>query len=162
MKQKQEKLEMLFSYFSSNFENILNAIDNRENKILDREQKILDLEEKTKDNMKRVNEMTLELKSVVSMARAALSERKAFEEFIVLAEKKLIDIVDETKKYTDKKIQKELSDTKKMINNLTKAYEEKEPFARLTQMNNTLERIEEVIDKSKSKPRSMAKKTTSE
>lgn len=99
VKNQQQRMETLFHTLSSHFKGILDTIHEREHKILD-------IEEKLKDNMKRVNDMTLELKSVVSQARSALSERKALDEFLVLAEKRLIELIDASKEYCDKKIKK--------------------------------------------------------
>jgi len=110
-------------------------------------------------NLDRVNSMILELKGVVSSARAALSERKAFDEFLELASKKIIDMIEAGEKKNSKKIDKDLSECKQMISGLTKAYEDSrnEPYAKITHIMNTLERIEQLMEKEKALKKSSVK-----
>ena len=106
---------------------------------------------KSEENLEKINNMTLELKGVVSQARAALSERKVFDEFIDNASKKLMDILQEGENKNSKKIDQELISVKKMITELSKSYNSlaTQPYAKISCILSTLERIEQNIETKK-------------
>jgi|SRR6187455_249892 len=154
MKKQFELLNTQVQQQNESFVSVQTLLTSTINNIHAKEEKLFDLEDKVKDNMKRINEMILELKGVVAQARAALSERKVLDEFLVLAEKRLIELVDASKEYCDKKIKKELTETRSLLKDLRIAFEKAEPYARLVQIGNTLERIEQGLEKPKRNARS--------
>ncbi len=108
-----------------------------------------DLDKKIQENANKVNSMMLELKGVISTARAALSERKDFDKFLELANKKILEMIELGEKTNSQKIDKELVDVKKMMKKLTTEYESiySEPYAKVTCILSTLSRIEESVEK---------------